>query len=150
MKYFSSAEQVHSSLPMPSHFSVQNLKYQNICTCCFVQGTCLSPVKLDVYRVEAGKLGLPSLSSRFLKTRFSVTEEPMKHEQEGGITNKEFLASSQSPSTDALLTLMQLHWAGYMWRMDDGKMLKQLLGDKLKWDKRMWAGKEECGYQDVC
>lgn len=62
-RYFSSAEQVHSSLPLPRHFSSQNLKYQDICThVCFMESTCLPSVKLEAYRVEAVKRGLAANS----------------------------------------------------------------------------------------
>lgn len=54
--------------------------------------------------------------------------------------------AANPPRNEALFTLMKLHWAGYRWRMDDGSMLKQLLGEKLKWTTWMWAGKEECGH----
>lgn len=72
--------------------------------------------------------GLLQLSLKFLENLMQCHPRVQETWAVGRISDNEVLAGSQTQCSNALLTLMQLHWAGYMWRMDGGRMLEQLLG----------------------
>lgn len=112
---------------MPRHLSVQNLCiiYTRVSSC---QGQTCQQSNLASTEWRQWRVGLPQLSMKFLEN--PIPCHPRAHETWAvrRITDNEVLAGSQAHCSNALLTLMQLHWAGYMWRMDGGRMLEQLLG----------------------
>lgn len=93
-------------------------------------------------------VGLPQLSMKFLENLILCHPRACETWAVRRITDNEVLAGSQPHYSKALLTLMQLHWAGYKWRMDGGRMLNQLLGVKLKWAEYV-GRKKERGCRDI-
>lgn len=73
---------------------------------CFVWDTCLSPVNLEVYRVEAIKCGLASILQQVSWKLNQCHPRACETWAVGWITNNEVLANSHFLCTKALLTLM--------------------------------------------
>ena len=73
----------------------------------------------------------------------------LKIEWQDHITNQQILERAKIPSLHALLSQRRLRWLGHVWRMDDGRLPKDILYGQLTQGTRR-VGRPFLRFKDVC